>query len=75
MASNVVTVNPNIQGGVPCFAGTRVPVSTLFDHLKLGYTVDYFLANFPTVTREQVDALLDESKENANRGALPPAAA
>ena len=32
----VITVNQNIQGGLPCFAGTRVPVSSLFDHLKKG---------------------------------------
>jgi uncharacterized protein (DUF433 family) len=54
--------NPKILGGTPCFAGTRVPVASLFDHLRGGYTVDYFLAQFPTVTREQVEAVLDLAK-------------
>jgi uncharacterized protein (DUF433 family) len=48
-------------GGTPVFGGTRVPVVTLFDYLRLGRTVDYFLAQFPTVTREQVEALLKEA--------------
>jgi uncharacterized protein (DUF433 family) len=55
----VVTVNKNVQGGLPCFAGTRVPVASLFDHLKKGYTVAEFVADFPTVTREQAGAVLD----------------
>jgi len=48
--------------GVPCFAGTRVPVKSLFDHLEGGYNVEYFLAQFPTVRREQVMAVLEASK-------------
>ena len=40
----VITINPKIQGGLPCFAGTRVPASSLFDHLKKGYTVAAFIA-------------------------------
>jgi uncharacterized protein (DUF433 family) len=55
----VVTVNKNVQGGTPCFAGTRVPVSTLFVHLKRGYSVAEFLADFPTVSKEQAEAMLD----------------
>ena len=51
--------DPDVLGGTPCFTGTRVPVDSLFDHLRLGYTVAYFLAQFPTVTREQVDAVLE----------------
>ena len=65
MSHSVVSVNKNIQGGVACFAGTRVPISTLFDHIKLGYTVDYFLQQFPSVTREQVDSLLEQSQTTA----------
>jgi uncharacterized protein (DUF433 family) len=59
---NAVTVNPKIQGGLPCFGGTRVPVSSLFDHLQRGYTVEEFIADFPTVAREQVDAILEMAK-------------
>jgi uncharacterized protein (DUF433 family) len=44
--------------GTPCFAGTRVAVQSLFDHLEAGCTVDGFLAEFPTVKREQVISLL-----------------
>ncbi|MDZ4659402.1 MAG: DUF433 domain-containing protein [Bythopirellula sp.] len=62
MDSTVVSVNMNIQGGTPCFTGTRVPVSSLFDHLEAGYTVDYFLSQFPSVKREQVTALLETAK-------------
>ena len=58
----VVSVNQNIQGGTPCFSGTRVPVSSLFDHLEGGYTIDYFLTQFPSVKREQVVALLEAAK-------------
>jgi len=62
MEEAVVSVNKNIQGGTPCFAGTRVPVSSLFDHLEGGYTIDYFLSQFPSVRREQVVALLEAAK-------------
>jgi uncharacterized protein (DUF433 family) len=62
MDANVVSVNENIQGGTPCFTGTRVPVSSLFDHLEAGYTVDYFLSQFSSVKREQVTALLESVK-------------
>lgn len=57
-----VRSDPEILGGTPCFAGTRVPVNSLFEYLKRGYTVEYFLAQFPTVKREQVDAVLDAAK-------------
>ncbi len=60
--ASVVSINPNILGGTPVFTGTRVPVVSLFDYLKKGRTVDYFLEQFPTVRRDQVDQLLDEAK-------------
>ena len=62
MAASVVSINKNVQGGTPCFVGTRVPVASLFDHLEAGYTIDYYLSQFPSVTREQVIALLEEAK-------------
>ena len=61
MDASVVSVNENIQGGTPCFTGTRVPVSSLFDHLESGYTVDYFLSQFPSVKHQQVIALLESA--------------
>lgn len=66
-----VTVNSNVQGGLPCFAGTRVPVSSLFDHLKLGYSVQEFLEDFPSVTEAQVQAVLDLAKEDVPHHAEP----
>ena len=56
---NPVKIDPEIMHGTPCFAGTRVPVRSLFDYLGHGRTVDYFLEQFPTVERAQVDALLE----------------
>lgn len=67
MEEAVVSVNKNIQGGIPCFAGTRVPVSSLFDHLEAGYTIDYFLSQFPSVRREQVVALLEAAKKRTEQ--------
>ena len=59
--------DPNVQGGTPCFVGTRVPVASLFDHLESGYNIDYFLFQFPSVKKEQVVAVLDEVKESYSR--------
>ncbi|MFO0789811.1 MAG: DUF433 domain-containing protein [Pirellulales bacterium] len=60
--NTVIVRNPKILGGTPVFAGTRVPVESFFDHLRAGYTIEYFLEQFPTVKREQAEALLDEAK-------------
>jgi len=67
----VVTINAKVQGGLPCFSGTRVPISSLFDHLRKGYTVDEFLADFPSVTRLQIDALLDLAEADVPKHAVP----
>lgn len=61
----IVTINPKIMHGTPCFAGTRVAVQTLFDHLESDYSLDEFLEQFPTVRREQVVALLEQLKHCA----------
>ena len=58
-----IRIDPNVQGGTPCFSGTRVPVRSLFDALKRGRSVEYFLQQFPTVSREQVDAVIDRASE------------
>ena len=60
---NPVHVDPDIMSGTPCFAGTRVPVRTLFDVLEKGKTINDFLAGFPTVTREQALAVLEIAKD------------
>ena len=54
-----VWVNPKRMGGEPCFAGTRVPVQTLFDHLRAGDGFDEFLDGYEGVSREQVVAVID----------------
>lgn len=58
----VIWVNPDRMSGTPCFAGTRVPVSTLFDHVEAGDQLDTFLDDFPGVTREQAIAVLEASQ-------------
>ncbi len=55
----IITVDNEILGGQPVFAGTRVPVESLFDHLEAGVSLDEFLDDFPTVSKEQAIALLD----------------
>ena len=61
MAKPIVTSSPDILGGTPVFAGTRVPVQALIDYLEGGETIDDFLTGFPTVRREQVVAFLEEA--------------
>jgi uncharacterized protein (DUF433 family) len=56
-----ISTNPEIQGGTPCFAGTRVPVKSLFDYLARDRSLDYFLEQFPSVTREQAMSVLDQA--------------
>jgi len=70
MQPKVVTSDKDILGGTPCFSGTRVPVKSLFDYLEGGYTVDYFLAQFPTVKREQVRDLLETARHHTEADAL-----
>jgi len=57
-ASGLVVSVPGILGGKPVFRGTRLPVETLFQYLADNLTVDYYLETFPSVTREQVLAVL-----------------
>ena len=54
--------DPEIMGGAPVFKGTRVPVRSLFDHLKAGDSIEVFLDGFPSVKREQVLAVLEETE-------------
>ena len=60
--ASVIHSDPEILGGTPVFAGTRVPVQSLFDHLEAGDSIDEFLEGFPSVRREQVIAVLKESR-------------
>lgn len=56
--ASLIAVDPEIMHGTPCFAGTRVPVKSIFDWLERGHSVEEFLENFPSVSREQVNAVL-----------------
>lgn len=60
---NLVETDPEKLGGTPVFRGTRVPIQNLFDCLETGESIDDFLRQFPTVEREQVTAVLEESME------------
>ena len=57
-----ITIDPEIVSGAPVFRGTRVPVDALISNLEAGLTLDDFLDNFPTVTREQAIQVLEFSK-------------
>jgi len=63
MKEAVISRSPDVMGGTPVFIGTRVPVQTLLDYLEGGESIDDFLAGFPTVSREQVVALLEQAKD------------
>ncbi|MEW6543388.1 MAG: DUF433 domain-containing protein [Nitrospirota bacterium] len=58
-----VQSNPEVMGGTPVFVGTRVPFQTLLDYIEAGDTLDEFLDDFPTVTREQAITALEQAKE------------
>lgn len=53
----------DVMGGAAVFSGTRVPVQTLLDYLEAGESIDDFIAGFPSVSREQVIAFLEEAKD------------
>jgi uncharacterized protein (DUF433 family) len=63
MNQAVICRDPEVMGGTPVFCGTRVPVQTLLDYLEAGETIDQFLEGFPSVSREQVIAFLEQAKD------------
>ena len=63
----VVKIDPEIMSGAPCFTGTRVPIQNLIDYLEGGDSIEDFLDDFPSVSREQVVAFLA-----AGNAAVPP---
>jgi uncharacterized protein (DUF433 family) len=71
MEEPVVHSNPRIQGGVPVFAATRVPVKNLFDYLEAGDTLDQFLIDFPAVDRAKAIAALEMAREALDLHANP----
>jgi uncharacterized protein (DUF433 family) len=65
MREPVVSRSADVMGGIAVFHGTRVPVETLIDYLEAGESIDDFLEGFPSVTRQQVIAFLEEAKARA----------
>lgn len=62
-SDDIITRDPEVLGGIPVFKGTRVPVDSLITHLKAGASLAEFLADFPSVRREQAEAFLELAKE------------
>lgn len=60
----IIHVDPEILGGTPCFKGTRVPIKNLFDYLEDGESLDDFFEDFPRVTKQQVEEVLELSKQS-----------
>jgi uncharacterized protein (DUF433 family) len=60
---SIITRDSEVLGGVPVFTGTRVPVDTLLTHLKAGDTIEDFLEDFPSVSREQTESALNLASE------------
>ena len=63
MNNEFIEVDPARMSGVPCFKGTRVPVTNLFDYLEAGDSLGDFLTDFPTVTRQQALGVLEMMRE------------
>jgi uncharacterized protein (DUF433 family) len=62
-AQSVININPEIMGGEPVFTGTRVPIAIFWEYLEGGYSMDEFLAQYPTVKREQCVQLVSMARE------------
>ncbi len=62
IAQKLIVRDPDIMSGTPVFKGTRVPVKTLIDYLQGGHTLNEFLEHFPSVSREQAEAVLELAK-------------
>ena len=69
MNTKLITIDPEIHSGTPVFKGTRVPIKTLFDHLEAGDSLEVFLEDFPSVSRELAVALLEEARTALVAGA------
>jgi uncharacterized protein (DUF433 family) len=63
MKRPVISCRPEVMGGTPVFAGTRVPVQTFLDYLEAGDSLDEFLEGFPSVSREQAIEFLEQAKD------------
>ncbi len=62
MKTQLINIDPEIHSGTPVFAGTRVPVKALFAHLEAGDSLEVFLDDFPSVSRELAVAVLEDAR-------------
>ena len=69
MQKSPIQLSDQVLGGTPVFRGTRVPVQALLEYLEAGDRLDDFLADFPTVTRDQAVAVLGLAREALGRNA------
>ena len=63
--NDLITIDPDVQSGLPVFKGTRVPIEILFDHIETGSTIDEFIDDFPSVTKNHAVAVLELLKSFA----------
>jgi len=66
MQQHIINIDKEIMGGTPVFFGTRVPIKNLFDYLETGDSIEVFLEDFDSVSREQVAKILEMSKTLSN---------
>lgn len=66
----IINVDAEIMGGMPVFAGTRVPIQSFFDYIETGETLEEFLLDFPSVQRQQVFGLLELSQRMLSASTL-----
>jgi uncharacterized protein (DUF433 family) len=71
MTTRLITTDPEIHSGTPVFRGTRVPIKALFDHLEAGDSLEVFLDDFPSVSREIAVAVLEEARASLSPDAHP----
>jgi uncharacterized protein (DUF433 family) len=71
MNSQLITIDPEIHSGTPVFRGSRVPIKSLFDHLECGDSLQVFLDDFPSVSRELAVAVLEEARASLLTDAHP----
>lgn len=70
MNYGVISIDPDTMGGTPVFTGTRVPIQTFFDYLEGGDTLEEFIDDFPSVTKDQVLEVLERAKRNVTNERL-----
>ena len=62
MAQTLVNIDPEIQGGVPVFNGTRVPIKNLFDFIEEGDSLETFLGQFPSISHDMAIGVLERAR-------------